>query len=43
MQLLPLAAADGGAWSQLAPVERGRLLRKLSDSLLAHRDEHSTS
>jgi len=32
-------AADGGAWSQLAPVERGRLLRKLSDSLLAHHDE----
>ena len=32
-------AADGGAWSQLAPVERGRLLRKLSDAILAHHDE----
>ena len=26
-------AADGGAWSQLAPVERGRLLHKLSDAI----------
>jgi aldehyde dehydrogenase (NAD+) len=33
------AAADGGAWSRLAPVERGRLLRKLSDAILAHHDE----
>lgn len=32
-------AADGGAWSRLAPVERGRLLRKLSDAILAHHDE----
>ena len=32
-------AADGGAWSQLAPVERGRLLHKLSDAILAHHDE----
>ena len=32
-------AADGGAWSRLAPVERGRLLHKLSDSILAHHDE----
>ncbi len=31
-------AADGGAWSQLAPVERGRLLHKLSDAILAHHD-----
>jgi len=31
--------ADGGAWSRLAPVERGRLLHKLSDSILAHHDE----
>jgi len=33
------AAADGGTWGRLAPVERGRLLRKLSDALLAHHDE----
>ena len=33
------AAADGGAWSRLAPMERGRLLRKLSDAILAHHDE----
>ncbi len=33
------AAADGGAWSRLAPVERGRLLHKLSDAMLAHHDE----
>ena len=32
-------AADGGAWSRLAPVERGRLLRKLSDAILDHHDE----
>ena len=32
-------AADGGAWSQLAPSERGRLLYKLSDAILAHHDE----
>ena len=32
-------AADGGAWSQLAPVERGRLLHKLSHAILAHHDE----
>ena len=32
-------AADGGAWSQLAPVERGRLLHKLAESILAHHDE----
>ena len=32
-------AADGGAWSQLAPLERGRLLHKLSDAILAHHDE----
>ena len=32
-------AADGGAWSRLAPVERGRLLHKLSESILAHHDE----
>ena len=32
-------AADGGAWSQLAPSERGRLLHKLSDSILEHHDE----
>lgn len=32
-------AADGGAWSRLAPVERGRLLHKLSDTILAHHDE----
>lgn len=32
-------AANGGAWSQLAPVERGRLLHKLSDAILAHHDE----
>ena len=32
-------AADGGAWSQLAPVERGRLMHKLSDALLAHHEE----
>jgi aldehyde dehydrogenase (NAD+) len=32
-------AADGGAWSQLAPLERGRLLRKLSDAIVAHHDE----
>ncbi len=32
-------AADGGALSQLAPVERGRLLHKLSDAILAHHDE----
>ena len=34
-------AADGGAWSRLAPMERGRLLRKLSDAILAHHDELS--
>lgn len=33
------AATDGGAWSRLAPVERGRLLHKLSDAILAHHDE----
>ena len=32
-------AADGGAWSRLAPVERGRLMHKLSDAILAHHDE----
>ena len=32
-------AADGGAWSLLAPVERGRLLHKLSDAILAFHDE----
>ncbi|MBL8311191.1 MAG: aldehyde dehydrogenase family protein [Burkholderiales bacterium] len=32
-------AADGGAWSRLAPVERGRLLRKLGDAIAAHHDE----
>ncbi len=32
-------AADGGAWSCLAPSERGRLLHKLSDAILAHYDE----
>ncbi len=32
-------AADGGAWSHLAPMERGRLLHKLSDAILAHHDE----
>jgi aldehyde dehydrogenase (NAD+) len=36
------AAADGGAWSMLAPVERGRLLRKLSDAIAAHHDELAT-
>ncbi len=35
-------AADGGAWSRLAPVERGRWLRKLSDAILAHHDELAT-
>jgi aldehyde dehydrogenase (NAD+) len=35
-------AADGGAWSKLAPVERGRLLRKLSDAIAAHHDELAT-
>jgi aldehyde dehydrogenase (NAD+) len=35
-------AADGGAWSRLAPVERSRLLRKLSDAILAHHDELAT-
>jgi aldehyde dehydrogenase (NAD+) len=35
-------AADGGAWSRLAPVERGRLLHKLSDAILAHHDELTT-
>ncbi len=33
------AAADGGAWSRLAPLERGRLLHKLSEAILAHHDE----
>jgi len=32
-------AADGGVWSRLAPVERGRLLRKLGDAIAAHDDE----
>ena len=32
-------AADGGGWSRLAPIERGRLLRKLSDAILTHHDE----
>lgn len=32
-------AAGGGAWSRLAPLERGRLLHRLSDSILAHHDE----
>ena len=32
-------AADGGAWSRMAPVERGRLLHALSESILAHHDE----
>ena len=32
-------AADGGAWSRLAPMERGRLLHNLSQSILAHHDE----
>ena len=32
-------AADGGAWSRLAPMERGRLRHKLSESILAHHDE----
>ncbi len=35
-------AAHGGAWSRLAPVERGRLLRKLSDAIAAHHDELAT-
>jgi len=33
------AAADGGAWSRLAPVERGRLLYKLSQAINDHHDE----
>jgi aldehyde dehydrogenase (NAD+) len=33
------SAADGGAWARLAPAERGRMLRKLSDAILAHHDE----
>ena len=32
-------AADSAAWSRLAPMERGRLLYKLSESILAHHDE----
>jgi aldehyde dehydrogenase (NAD+) len=32
-------AADGGAWSQLAPSDRGRLLHKLSDAIVAHHEE----
>ncbi len=32
-------AADGGAWSRLAPMERGRLLHKLSEAILAHHGE----
>jgi aldehyde dehydrogenase (NAD+) len=32
-------AADGGAWSRLAPVERGRWLHELSDAIIAHHDE----
>ena len=32
-------AADGGTWSRLAPMERGRLLHKLSEAILAHHDE----
>lgn len=32
-------AADGGAWSKLAPSERGRLLMKLSNAIAAHHDE----
>jgi len=32
-------AADGGTWSRLAPMERGRLLHKLFDAILAHHDE----
>jgi aldehyde dehydrogenase (NAD+) len=35
-------AADGGAWGRLAPVERGRLLHKLSDAILAHHGELAT-
>jgi aldehyde dehydrogenase (NAD+) len=33
------AAADGGAWSKLVPVERGRLLMKLSNAIAAHHEE----
>jgi aldehyde dehydrogenase (NAD+) len=33
------AAADGGVWSRLAPVERGRMLMKLSNAIAAHHDE----
>jgi aldehyde dehydrogenase (NAD+) len=36
------AAADGGAWSKLAPVERGRLLMKLSNAIVDHHDELAT-
>ena len=32
-------AADGGAWSRMAPMERGRLLHKLSDAIINHHDE----
>jgi aldehyde dehydrogenase (NAD+) len=31
-------AADGGAWARLAPVERGRLLARLSRAIEAHAD-----
>jgi aldehyde dehydrogenase (NAD+) len=33
------AAANGGAWGKLAPVERGRLLMKLSNAIADHHDE----
>ncbi len=36
------SAADGGAWSRLAPVERGRLLMKLANAISAHHDELAT-
>jgi aldehyde dehydrogenase (NAD+) len=32
-------AADGGAWSRLAPVERGRMLARLANAILDHHDE----
>ena len=35
------SAADGGAWSRLAPLERGRLLHKLAAAILTHHDELS--
>jgi aldehyde dehydrogenase (NAD+) len=35
-------AADGGSLGKLAPVERGRFLRKLADAIASHRDELAT-